>query len=96
MKKDILNVYKKTTDQSHADFQTKQPLDMLCEIEVKIEEFIKEIDYIEGHDPDEVYRQEKNLKEEYKKRNRDIKNYNDRIEQEKRKNNLRARMEKVY
>lgn len=30
LKKDILNVYKKTTDSSHADFHTKQPIDMLC------------------------------------------------------------------
>ncbi len=48
LKRDILNVFKKTTDQNHADFQTKQPIDMLCEIEVKIEDFIKEIGYIES------------------------------------------------
>ena len=63
---------------------------------MKIDDFIKDIGYIESQDIDEVNRQEKELKGEYKKKNREIKAIEDRDAQDKKKAELRARMERVY
>lgn len=63
---------------------------------MKIDDYIKDIGYIESHDIDEVNKQEKELKGEYKKKNREIKSIEEREAQDKKKAELRARMERVY
>lgn len=76
LKKDIHKVYKNTID-PHADLHAKLTLDILTvififsiyftqDIEINLENYVKEINFIEADNLNEVIKEEKNLKGIYK------------------------------
>lgn len=95
MKKDIHRVYKNTID-PHADLHAKLTLDILTEVEITLENHMRNIDYMEKEDSVEVNKIEKNLKGDYKREQRE-KNANKEKEMINKKNSeLKARMDRVY
>ena len=95
MRRDIMKCYKNTMN-TQADLHAKQTLDILTEIEVQLETYMKEIHYIEELDESEVIREEKTLKGDYKKRQREENMNKEKEANEKKNKDLKERMKRVY
>ena len=93
----ILKVYNNSINKN-SDANAKQPLDVLTEIEITLENHIKELKYIEKNEEweIEVNKEEKNLKAEYKKKQREINQNREKDANEKKNNDLKERMDRVY
>lgn len=94
LSRDILKIYK-TTLNPHADLHTRNPLDLLTEIESYLEGYMREIEYIEALDPQEVNAEERNCKVEFKKHQREEFVRVEQEQNEAKNRELRARMDRV-
>ena len=92
--RDILRIYKNTIN-PHADLHTRNPIDLLTEIESQIEYYLKEINHIDNLEPGEVIKEEKNRKGEYKKLQREEHIRIESEQNEKKNAELKARMDRV-
>jgi hypothetical protein len=92
--RDILRIYKNTIN-PHADLHTRNPIDLLTEIESQIEYYLKEINHIDNLEPGEVIRGRENRKGEYKKLQREEHIRIESEQNEKKNAELKARMDRV-